>query len=427
MSFRQIVFYLLVAFSGLPVLRWYISRIGDGSDEPMGLLALGSALVLIAFRRRELQSTSLTCWVGAGSVLGSVLAAPVIPAMIQAALFILGTGLIAGLRKHHLGIFGLLFLSLPVIASLQFYFGYPLRIVAATIASAGLKLFNVDVVQTGTAINWQGQSIMVDPPCAGLNMLWTITLICLSLAAWNRLGIGRTAVMALVSVLAAIIANSLRVFLLFFKESGILNLPDWTHPGIGLVVFAPLVWLVLKFIKFRGTAPQFEPRQWVPSPALLLAMSLGPIFMMTELARTEEVITSSAPVVWPKKWKGEWLEPMPLSRAEREFAKNFPGKIGVFQAGHRTIILKQIEKPTRKLHSIVDCLKASGNQVTRIGPGKYVATGVTGSQYIEETIFKDCLGNETKWTDVSEWFWNTSTARKAGCWIALVEIENRVP
>lgn len=427
MPVRQIVFYLLVALSGWPVVRWYVSRMGDGSDEPMGLLALGGALFLIAIRRRELQSTALTCWIGAGSVLGSVLAAPVIPPMIQAALFILGTGLIAGLRKTHLGILGLLLLSLPVIASLQFYFGYPLRIVAATISSVFLKLFGVAIVQTGTALKWQGQSIMVDPPCAGLNMLWTITMICLTLSAWHRLSIVRTTVMALVSVLAAILANSLRVFLLFFKESGIVDLPDWTHPGIGLVVFAPLVWLVLKFVKSRGTPPRLESLRWVPSPALLLAVSLGPIFAMTKIARAQDVPSPSAPVAWPQKWKGEWLEPMPLSRAEREFAKNFPGKIGVFQAGQRTVILKQIEKPTRKLHSITDCLKATGNQVTPMGPGKYVSTGATGSQSIEETIFKHYPGHETRWTDVSEWFWSASRASASGPWIVVVEIEKSGP
>ena len=49
-----------------------------------------------------------------------------------------------------------------------------------------------------------------------------------------------------------ILANVARNTLLFFKESGILPLPHWTHEAIGLLIFG----LVVPAVYFLTTRPE---------------------------------------------------------------------------------------------------------------------------------------------------------------------------
>ena len=46
-----------------------------------------------------------------------------------------------------------------------------------------------------------------------------------------------------------IAANVVRATALFFKETQIVALPDWTHTGIGVVLFAAAVLIILRLTK----------------------------------------------------------------------------------------------------------------------------------------------------------------------------------
>lgn len=409
--------------AGLPVCSWYAGRVSGGGDDSMGLLALALATALIVLRRSGLRTDVFSNTAGVLLMAGFGIATFTAPPMIQAAFYIGGAGALLGLRARHAGIYGLLFLSLPVIASLQFYLGYPLRITAATGSGMLLKSFGFDLEVRGPALLWKGMSIMVDPPCAGLNMLWVTGFLFISLAAWKRFGIAMTLLYGLMAIACAVAANTLRVFLLFFKEAGIVNLPDWTHSGIGLLVFIPLVWLVLRFSKVSvcGESETFSPRRAAPAPVLLCVFVIALLSLFQSRFEAKQPTVSGTPA-WPQKWKGEWLEPEPLPRREREFAKSLPGHIGNFRAGSRQVIIKQIHRPTRRLHPISHCLVATGYTVESLGKGKYTATRVGECLFIEETIYEKEIGSKKTWHDVSQWFWHASKNRTSGPWIAVVEI-----
>ncbi|WP_034923523.1 archaeosortase/exosortase family protein, partial [Candidatus Accumulibacter vicinus] len=56
--------------------------------------------------------------------------------------------------------------------SLQFYGGYPLRVLAGSLAVALLQLNGLAVERAGAVLLWDGRQIAIDAPCSGLRMLW---------------------------------------------------------------------------------------------------------------------------------------------------------------------------------------------------------------------------------------------------------------
>ena len=68
-------------------------------------------------------------------------------------------------------VLGLSLLSLPLLASLQFYAGYPLRVVTAE-ASRWLLPPASASQRSGASLLVNGQLVIVDAPCSGVQMLW---------------------------------------------------------------------------------------------------------------------------------------------------------------------------------------------------------------------------------------------------------------
>ena len=89
---------------------------------------------------------------------------------------------VAGARDRGAAVIALFVLSLPLIASLQFYAGYPLRAMTAEGATQLLNLFGFDVARSGVAMSWEGRTILVDAPCSWVRMLWTASFLACALA-----------------------------------------------------------------------------------------------------------------------------------------------------------------------------------------------------------------------------------------------------
>jgi exosortase/archaeosortase family protein len=132
---------------------------------------------------------------------------------------------------------GLLILSLPVIASLQFYAGYPIRLFTAYIAGKLISLTGHSVIADGTMLLWFGERIAVDAPCAGIRMLWTGLFLSFTLAVVFNFNARETWISYSCASVLLFSGNVLRNCLLFFLEAGIIQLPDGAHSGIGLTVF----------------------------------------------------------------------------------------------------------------------------------------------------------------------------------------------
>jgi exosortase/archaeosortase family protein len=217
-------------------------RTVDGSDEPWGVLALLTVLVLLAGDRGEFAVPGRAALVASAALaVVAALASLVLPDLAAAALAMLALGLFlahALPRRPATPLVALLLLALPVIASLQFYLGYPLRAFTAHASSLLLACAGIDASATGAAILYQGTTILVDPPCAGIGMLWVGSYTAALLSYLHRADAARTALNAGAAALLVLMANIARNTALFFPEARLVHWPAWSHEAIGLGALA---------------------------------------------------------------------------------------------------------------------------------------------------------------------------------------------
>ena len=237
------IWLALLAAALWPTWLWVGQRMLDRSDDPLGLLAL-SALALLGWRqRRRLRPAPRLVWLAlalAGAV-AATLSQGVLPSLVVAllALTALAAGLCAFLPANVASapVLGLSVLSLPLLASLQFYAGYPLRIITAE-ASRWLLMATHEVERSGASLLVDGQLVIVDAPCSGVQMAWfgyfSACVVTLYLARGNRAFLTR---LPAVSVLV-LGGNVLRNTMLVAAEASGRHVPGWAHEGVGLVVLA---------------------------------------------------------------------------------------------------------------------------------------------------------------------------------------------
>ena len=237
------VWLALLAAALWPAWLWMGRRMLDRSDDPLGLLAL-AALGGLAWRsRRRLRAAPPLGWLTvalAGAVLATA-AQGVLPALAVALLAVLA--LAAGLAAYlpatvaTAPMFGLSVLALPLLASLQFYAGFPLRVITAE-ASRWLLAAGYAVERSGASLRVDGHLVIVDAPCSGVQMAWfgyfTACAVTLYLARGNRAFLTR---LPAVSVLV-LGGNIVRNTLLVAAEASGRHLPGWAHEGVGLLVLA---------------------------------------------------------------------------------------------------------------------------------------------------------------------------------------------
>jgi len=155
------------------------------------------------------------------------------------ALLALAAGLAAFLptRVATAPVIGLSVLSLPLLASLQFYAGYPLRVVTAEI-SRWLLALGHEVTRSGSSLQVNGHLVIVDAPCSGVQMVWlgyfTACLVALPAALTNRTFLMRLPVVGVLVLTGNIVRNTLLVA----AEASGQHLPGWAHEAVGLVVLA---------------------------------------------------------------------------------------------------------------------------------------------------------------------------------------------
>ncbi len=235
-----------------PVWKWYAERMLDGSDEPWGVAALLTGLAFVARNRtRRPIPVSLAASL---PLLIYVLFYSALPSLARAGLAMLSitltiSPLLLGTTLH-LGFAALTLLSLPIIASLQFYLGFPLRVVNGEIAAFLLRSCGEFVTAHGTTLLWRGDYVVIDAPCSGIKMLWGGLYFCFTLASFAHLSNRKTWLAYTFAAFSVFLANILRTFVLFFSETRILPMPTWFHSGVGLLCFFMNAVLVLAFIRW---------------------------------------------------------------------------------------------------------------------------------------------------------------------------------
>jgi len=463
-----------------PVWFWYCERICDRSDEPLGVVALITVLALSWGRINGVSGKSTIRTAenipadqfenpishqsdkrGILPHLTNVLSmiVPLLLVLLYCCLFqqtpivvqsivavtVVGICLIrSGASVPLAGDWALLLLSLPVVASLNFYFGYPLRILASHLASVLLNLGGLAVRVQGADIFWNDMDVSIDQPCSGIRMLWVAFYLTATLCSTLRLKLRPTIQLLLQSVVAAVVANALRVSSLFYLESGIIKIEaPWhniVHSGIGIVAFALTALILTKVafvISYHGSiaSPQrlnsdtarSTPRAQIIAFTLCCGLAATIPFFVGRMQQSVDLQSFKG---WPAEFEGRPLREETLSSATARFADQFPGCIAVFASDNRRVIFRWVTQPTRQLHSAETCYRASGYEIKWLpkfqdlegnGWAAFEATKDSEKLRVRERLF-DERGHS--WTDVSAWYWSAVLQHSRAPWWSICVIES---
>ncbi|WP_390349618.1 exosortase Q [Variovorax boronicumulans] len=263
-----------------PTWAWMARRLQDGSDDPLGLVALVALAALAWQCRRELRASPRLGWLalaGVGTVLATLLRTgggglPALPPLASGlvAVLSLAAGLLAFLPRGvaALPVAGLSVLALPLLSSLQFYAGYPLRVVTAE-ASRWLLAPGFEVAREGATLMVDGRLVIVDAPCSGVQMVWLGYFTACAVALWarrsDRAFLRRLPAVGLLVLAGNIVRNSV---LIAFEGAGHALAP-WAHNALGLVLLAVVCGAIARLMVPARVAPRIEFDR--PLPGLITA------------------------------------------------------------------------------------------------------------------------------------------------------------
>jgi len=411
-------------------MRWYALRLQDGGGELAGLVPLVAGIWFALRDRTELERTARGAWVGISLLLIQAAAYPFLPAMIRAML-ILGTlASVFGIWRKP-GILCLIVLALPWTASLDFFLGYPLRMLTSINARFFLETVGVDVAREGVRLLHDGDVVGVDPACSGMNMLWSTGLLVALLAAVLSLRWRSLIVLGAVALAIALVGNSLRAAILFFPEAGLVNMPHLLHPGIGIGIagggFLVLIKLA-RWLSAKGApAPAGVPTHRPTADLCIVIASLLVVFVSSFSKIVIQRTSETPPLL--TNFQGIPVTRIPLTTAEEKFYEEFPGSIAVYEADGFKLIVRQVSRATRKLHPASHCLRAEG---FRIGE-KTVEGSEDGGRWLSYMIVRDGerfqvreritnTASQECWPEISAWYWHAFLHPGKGPWEAVTVI-----
>ena len=235
---------------------YLVQRALDGSDDPLGVVALLAAALLVASQRHRLRLTPHLGWLVAALALALIAngvwwaGAPSLVSALLAALS-LASALLAWWPCGHdkASLLGLVVLALPWLATLQFYLGWPLRVLTAQLSAWVLQLVGFGAERSGASMLVNGQLVIVDAPCSGVQMAWfayfTACICAAAVGSSDRAFVRRVPLVGAVVLLGNVVRNSVLVAL----ESRPQGLATLWHEAIGLVVLAAVcaaVWALIQ-------------------------------------------------------------------------------------------------------------------------------------------------------------------------------------
>jgi exosortase/archaeosortase family protein len=230
---------------------WAARRLADGSDDPLGLAAIAALALWLARAAPVLRVAPQLGWLTAAAALTTAataawIFAPPLPAAMLAALA-LAAHLFAWLpdRVPRASLAGLALLALPLVGSLQFYVGYPLRVFTAEFSAWLLQAAGIGAERSGAAMRVHGQLVIVDAPCSGVQMAWLAYFAACAVAAFTRLRDGafvrRLPLVGLLVLTGNVLRNSLLVAL-EARPQGLA--PAW-HEAVGIALLAVVIGLTV--------------------------------------------------------------------------------------------------------------------------------------------------------------------------------------
>ena len=430
---------LLVALAAWPSLTWAAKRLVDDSDDPLGIVAFAGLMLALWHARSRFAHPVRVPALAVASVLvvASNFPTSLLPDLVRALLasgaIVAALAAIADRDEPIAPYAGLAILALPLLSSLQFYAGYPLRVVTAEASRWLLVATGSTVERLGSALTVDGHLVLVDAPCSGVQMAWvgyfTACAAALLFRVANRAFLARLPLIG-ATVLAGNIARNT---VLVAAEADGVEMTDAMHAAVGLLAFAVVASVIVGiYVRVRrAKSPGDLVRRSaagmrsVSAQPALLAVTLVIAASLPFSAPAVATASTTKAVEWPVLYEGLPLRPLALSPVELRFAVRFPGSIGRFANGPRTVVMRDVAQPTRRLHPAVDCYRGIGYAITgehlerdagaRLWRCFEARRDGRGLRVCERIVDADGLA----FTDVSSWFWAASLAQSHGPWTAV--------
>jgi exosortase/archaeosortase family protein len=434
-----------------PTWAWMAARVQDGSDDPLGVLAIAALVALVASLRGELRAAPRLGWLLLASVgtLAATAAHGALPPLLSGLVAVLAwaCGLLAFLPRRVAGlpVAGLAVLALPLLSSLQFYAGYPLRVLTAE-ASRWLLMPGFDVSREGSTLLVDGRLVIVDAPCSGVQMVWLGYFTACAVALWarrtDRTFLARLPMVGLLVLAGNVVRNAV---LVAFEGAGE-PLAPWVHGGLGLLVLAAVCGGIAKTMA-RPAAPGVAASaglsmlpwldRWLANrfvhriahkAAFAGVMAVCATLSVAQAwpGRSTASINAAASVEWPSEWDGAPLRPLALGEVEQRFAQRFPGSIARLTDGEGVFVMRQVNQPTRMLHPAADCYRALGYRITQVRLERdaqerrwrcFAAQRKNGQTLRVCERIVDARGRA--FTDTSAWYWSAAAGDSQGPWQAV--------
>lgn len=441
-------------------MRWFAPW-GSSMGAGVALFAVGAWLFLItAPAAGALRIAPARGWLTAAVALLVLYAFtwPAAPQMLRCELAaaivgcaMLGT-LASRVRRGAWGIIVLMLLCVHVATSLDFFIGFPLRLVSSNIAAF---MLGPDVRAEGTALSNGATTFFVDAPCSGVRMLSASIAMGAGVAVLYQFNPMRTALLIVVSFALAIFGNAHRAATLYVAGIG----PDYPEHGVvGIIVFAECALLLLLAANGIRRLKRLDARhQWVWSrlPAgrflsvcFLMACVVAGVRSGVSEAAPVPQRASTNPIEWPQTWDGKQLAPVLVTDAMKAWLKDVPGQYAQFRLGDSDtrVLLRLCKGPTRDMHSAQNCYLAQGGTCKpeptfRDEAGRLWSRFQYRSKYGLLTSVRECyfaldwdhpeggdlnewLGGVDSWPDASAWYWASKiSGRRTGPMLAITVAE----
>jgi len=235
--------------------RWYVQRVWESPEEALSLALTVAFLGALGITRRRTEIIRVPLIPIALLLAAFAASYAMLPPIVRAAIAIAATlfcGHLTAFKEHPpVAFWGLVALALPVVPSLQFVLGYPMRLVCAALSVGLLQAHGLAVERQGTFLVWRDELIQFDAPCSGVNMLWAGLLLTLMGCVLFRFNAIKVMIAVALSLALSLACNVLRATSLFYVEAGLLpHAPAWWHEGIGIAAFtvsaAVTLWLLTR-------------------------------------------------------------------------------------------------------------------------------------------------------------------------------------
>ncbi|MEM0966285.1 MAG: exosortase/archaeosortase family protein [Verrucomicrobiota bacterium] len=429
----------------LPSGWWYLQRMTDGSDEPYGVIALISWLFFLPWMRWVADFRSGTLLSRKEAVIalilgGAVAFIPGIPALVRAGLLVGAISLLALKKGMPPGATILGLISLPILASLDFYIGYPLRWVCGWLGTEGLQFFGLPVVLEGITMSIEGKEIVIDRPCAGLQYLWFGWLVSGCVTSFQRMGRKMVLVGSLATGCLLFLSNVVRVVTLFLLEWKGWGGPI-AHETAGLVIFAVALVMIVGVLRRLDRRDQgvLGRTQTRPHSRIVRAERAGfglafavfgfgllssGVWATRFVVKAEALATGAdASTEWSASSDGRYL----LLESFEE--GGIP--VRLYQDDEALLLVRHVEKPTRRLHPADDCFRGAGwgieNGTLWKDPYERNWRRFYATKDGNELEIRQRIEGADGWsgTDVSQWYWNAVLGKTKGPWKAWVVVRER--